>query len=162
MSIQLLQSNTPQVAAQSIKVHDIIVRNNLTCHNGNGTFKTLGVDDSIAVRGKLDLGSMPSTPYPQTTRTTTVATQNEYSFMINTATDSLAAHTSVVFSVNNTNVNHESHILITPQTEAAGIVYSVAECTDNVFKVQVSNVTANALTTSSRLGVRLFAGSVLA
>ena len=164
MSIQLLQSNTPQVYAQSIKVHDILIRNNLTCSNGAAVFKNLGVPvaGSISCPGEMSFGTMPSTPYAQATRSTAVDTQNEYSFMINAATESIAAHTSVVFNVNNTHVNANSHILITPQTEAAGIVYSVAECGSNFFKVQATNTTAGALTTGSRLGVRLFAASTLA
>jgi hypothetical protein len=164
MSLQLLQSTVPQTS-QSIRCHDAIVRGNLTVPNGSATFKQLGIagEGSITLPAEISVGTMPSAPYEQATdRTTTVTSQNEYVFMINTNSTSLAAHTSATFFVHNTRVTVNSHILLTQQSNAPGLVYNIAEIDAGGFRVQVSNVSASAITDASRIGIRIFSSAVTA
>ena len=161
MSLQLLQSTTPQVN-QTIRVHDCIVRNNLTVPNGSATFKQLGISGqgSVTFPAEISVGSMPAAPYEQATdRSTAVSTGDEYVFMINTNAASLAAHTSANFAVHNTKSTPNAHILLTQQTNNAGLVYNIAETDNGHFFVQVSNVSTGAITTSCRLGIRIFSST---
>jgi len=163
MSLQLLQSTVPQTS-QSIKCQDVVVRGNLTVPDGSSSFKHLGVSSagSATLPGEISFGSMPATPYEQDTdRSTAVSTGDEYVFMINTNSASLAAHTSANFAVHNTKSTPNAHILLTQQTNNAGLIYNVAETDNGHFFVQVSNVSAGAITTSCRIGIRIFSASTL-
>tara|TARA_R110000787_G_scaffold239144_1_gene345286 strand:+ start:357 stop:848 length:492 start_codon:yes stop_codon:yes gene_type:complete len=160
MSAQFFQSDNKQ-NNQYLKCADLLVRGNLTVPDGSATFKNLGTtpDGSLTAQGSIFVGAMP-TPYVQaTSRTTTVTTANEYAFMVNTDTSSIAGHTSVLFRIDNTHVQPNSHIILTAQLPVAGLIYSVAEVTHNYLQVQCSNVTANAITASPRIAIRILDAS---
>ena len=160
MSALFFQSDTKQ-NNQYLKCADLLVRGNLTVPDGSATFKQLGTpsDGSITLPGKITVGAMP-VPYTQETdRSTAVDTGSDHAFMINTANPSLAAHSSAIFEVNNTNATPNSHVLLTCQTTINGLIYNVCEVGSNVVKVQCSNVSAFAVETSSRIALRILDAS---